>query len=165
MLEPVGAKQEFWHMGEQLQCPSQQYPYIFTNKNSAQALKDFKRETPATSTPPSLSTTTAADVTTSSADESSTKKHKHHKSDSDDIDSYQFAFTAAVFFLIFVLLILVITRRQQIRVFVQGTSQRHLNSFVNPPYGDDIHEDDVWNRSSKGNNNLPKTHGTRINFE
>lgn len=172
MLEPVGAKQEFWHMGETLQCPSEKYPFIFTNKNSAQAVKDFQPSTTQVSLPTStspISTTTAVDVTTSSADETSTKRHKHHKSDSDDIDSYQFAATAGLFFLIFILLIIAITRRQQIRVFIQGTSQRHLNSFVNPPYADDAQEDDIWSRSSKGNHAgkhiLPHTHGTRINFE
>jgi len=32
MLEPVGAKQWAWHMGESLKCPSAEFPYIFTKK-------------------------------------------------------------------------------------------------------------------------------------
>lgn len=168
MLEPVGAKQEFWHMGEELRCPSQQYPYIFTNKNSAQAVEDFKRAatSAASSTRSPQSTTSAADGSSSSTTGLSTKKHKHHKSDdSDEIETYHFAFFAGLFFLVFILLIAAVTRRQQIRVFIQGTSQRHLNSFVNPPYTDDGQEDDIYNRKLPGNNSIPKTHGTRINFE
>lgn len=170
MLEPVGAKQEFWHMGEELRCPTQQYPYIFTNKNSAQAVDDFKHAAAASSARTPESAISTSGSSSSSTAGLSTKKHKHHKSDSDDIETYHFAFFAGVFFLVFILLIVAVTRRQQIRVFIQGTSQRHLNSFVNPPYTDDMQEDDIYSRSNdkrklSAHNSIPSTHGTRINFE
>jgi len=37
MLEPCGQKKRSWHKGEPLKCPTEQYPYIFTCKNSPPA--------------------------------------------------------------------------------------------------------------------------------
>ncbi len=35
MFEPVGNKRDSWHMGKSLKCPTKEYSYIFTSKNSA----------------------------------------------------------------------------------------------------------------------------------
>jgi hypothetical protein len=179
MLEPVGAKQWFWHMGAELICPTEQHPYLFTKKNSAEALEEYKRKASASSTETTNPTTSSATTTTSettvsttSAD-SSTDKHKHrkhHKSDSDEYSTYHFAVFAAFFFLLMLLLIVGISRRQQIRVFIHGTGRRRLGGFVNPQYPDEAGEEEIWSRSNSKpgysiNSDLPKTHGTRINFE
>jgi hypothetical protein len=179
MLEPVGAKQWFWHMGEELTCPTEQHPYIFTKKNSAEALEEYKRKAAVVTTATTDSTNSSALRSTSATTDStspavsSTEKHKHrkhHKSDSDEYNRYHLAIFAAFFFILIMVLIIVITRRQQIRVLIHGTGRRHLNGFVNPKYPDDMDEDEVWNRSNTKagysiNNDLPKTHGTRISFE
>ena len=34
MFEPVGSKQETWNINEPVKCPTEEYPYIFTSKNS-----------------------------------------------------------------------------------------------------------------------------------
>lgn len=171
MLEPVGAKQSSWHLGESLKCPTEKYPYIFTNKNSAKALEEYQRST-------TMETTNRTSPMSSSSSQPSfttTQKHKHHKHHKSESDSSftktQFAAFAGLFFLIMMLLILGITKRQQIRVFVHRSGRRRLNGFENPQYPDDNDDDvEIWNRSNQksnlsGKNDIPKTHGTRISFE
>ncbi len=166
MLEPVGGKQFAWHMGEGIKCPTEQYPYIFTSNNSAAALEEYKRSTMA------LITDRISSVPSSSnaPDVSSTAKHKHHK-DSDSFNKMHFTVYAGFFFLFLMLLIVSINRRQQIRVFINGTGKRHINGFNNPQYPDDDDDNvEIWNRPNKKsglsvNSDLPKTHGTRITFE
>lgn len=34
MIEPVGSKRTDWHIGEPVECPTEEQPYFFTNKNS-----------------------------------------------------------------------------------------------------------------------------------
>jgi phospholipase B1 len=34
MLQPVGKKATTWRIGEDIICPSEEQPYIFTSKNS-----------------------------------------------------------------------------------------------------------------------------------
>ena len=34
MFEPVGSKRETWYINEPVKCPTEEYPYIFTWKNS-----------------------------------------------------------------------------------------------------------------------------------
>jgi hypothetical protein len=169
MLEPVGAKQWFWHIGEVLKCPTDEYPFIFTNKNSAKALEEYKRAAASSTTDPATS------VISSSAQSavSTTEKHKHrkhHKSDSDESKNMNYAVYAGFFFLIMILLIVAITRRQQIRVLVHGAGRRHLNGFDNPQYPDDGDDFEIWSKSNTKsgfpiNSGVPKTHGTRISFE
>lgn len=44
MLEPIGIKHETWNINESLKCPTKEYPYIFTSKNSAKALEELTRK-------------------------------------------------------------------------------------------------------------------------
>ena len=48
MFEPVGTKQETWYINEPLKCPTKEYPYIFTSKNSP---KTFDKNTTAQRVP------------------------------------------------------------------------------------------------------------------
>jgi hypothetical protein len=167
MFEPVGGKQWAWHMGETLKCPSEQYPYIFTNKNSAKALAELP---PSTTMNPK--TSRASSVSSSQPHVSTTKrhkKHKHHKSDSQFSNLHLAAF-AGVFFVIILLLIVVACKRQQIRIFFHRAGRRHIKGFTNPEYADDSDDVEIWNRSNTKsnfslNNDVPKTHGARISFE
>ncbi len=34
MLQPVGKKERTINIGEEILCPSEEHPYIYTNKNS-----------------------------------------------------------------------------------------------------------------------------------
>jgi len=146
MIEPVGAKQTFWHVGEELKCPTDEHPYIFTHKNSAEALEEYKQR--ATMTPTTNPTSSGAHSSVPPS-VSSTEKHKHrkhHKSDSDVFNKIHVAIYAAFFLLMMILLIVCITRRQQIRLFVHGLGRRHINGFTNPQYPDDD-DAEAWNRS------------------
>ena len=165
MLEPVGGKQWFWHMGETLKCPTEQYPYIFTNKNSAKALEEYQRSTTTEEVSPKISSSSSKPSASSTEQH---RHHKHHKSDSGSLLSRsQFAVFIGCFFLLMLLLILAITKRQQIRVFILKNGRHHLNGFENPDENDDV---ELWNRSNVKsgfslNNGIPKTHGARISFE
>ncbi|CAF3210653.1 unnamed protein product [Rotaria socialis] len=162
MFEPVGGKQWFWHINEELKCPTKEYPFIFTKKNSAKALEEYQRATHA----PSMSTSTSKPA------KHTTKHHKHHKSHSDSsFSKMQLVVLASLFLLILILFALVITKRQQIRGFAHGAGRRHLNGFTNPQYPDDNDNDEVeiWSRSNvksgfTNKNDIPKTHGSRISF-
>ena len=55
MLEPVGNKQKTWSINQPLKCPTEEYPYIFTSKNS------IKREN--TSQPSTNSNSVASNST------------------------------------------------------------------------------------------------------
>ena len=133
MLEPVGGKLPAWHMGETLKCPTDQYPYIFTNKNSAQALEEYQRSTMAQTTP------RASPTSSSRPHASSPKHHKHHKHDR-SFNNIHLAAIAGGLFIVLVLLICACNRRQQIRVFIHGTGRRHINGFDNPKYPDESDE-------------------------
>ncbi|CAF0944401.1 unnamed protein product [Adineta ricciae] len=167
MLEPVGGKQWFWHMGETMKCPTEQYPYIFTNKNSAKALEEYQRSTTTEEVSPKISSTSKPSASSTEQHQ----HHKHHKSDSGSLLSRsQFAVFVGCFFLLMLLLILAITKRQQIRVFIHKNGRHHLNGFENPEYPDENDDVEVWNRSNVKsgfslNNGIPKTHGARISFE
>jgi len=184
MLEPVGGKQQFWHMGEDFKCPTQEYPYIFTSKNSAKALEEYKhamnQTTNLASTDSSTSISTSIDTTISTGISTSNtpvvtstekqKHHKHHKSDSDSFTRKHYAAFTGLFLLMMIVLIIGVCRRQEVRVLVHGAGRRHVNGFTNPQYLDENDDVEIWNRSNVKsgftiNNDLPKTHGTRITFE
>ncbi|XP_038075947.1 phospholipase B1, membrane-associated-like [Patiria miniata] len=40
MLQPVGSKDKSWNPGENMRCPSEDFPYIYTNVNSKESWKD-----------------------------------------------------------------------------------------------------------------------------
>ncbi|CAF0768007.1 unnamed protein product [Rotaria sordida] len=165
MLEPVGGKKWYWHINETLNCPTEKYPYIFTNNNSAEALKEYHQRSTM------LQTAHHTSFMSSTPDDNTTKHHKHHKSHSDSsFSKMQLVVFASFFLLIILLLILTISKRQQIRVFIHGAGRRHLNGFSDPIYPDEHDEVEVWNRLNLKsnysiNNDIPKTHGTRISFE
>ena len=157
-----------WHMGEAMKCPTEQYPYIFTNKNSAKALEEYQRSTTTEEVSPKISSSSSKPSASSTEHH---RHHKHHKSESDSLlTRSQFAVFIGCFFLLMLLLILAITKRQQIRVFIHKNGRRNLNGFENPEYPDDNDDVEVWNRSNVKsgfslNNDIPKTHGARISFE
>ncbi len=167
MLEPVGGKQWFWHMGEEFKCPTEKYPYIFTNKNSAEALKEYKSSTAAATTGRAV-TDSSTGASSPASSTGNHRHHKHHKSDSDSFSKKHLA-AAAFFIILLILLIVGLSRRQQIHLFVHGTGRRPINGLNNPQYQDDD-DVEIWNRSNiksgySLNNDIPKTHGTRISFE
>lgn len=45
MFEPIGSKRESWHMNQSLKCPTKEYPYIFTSKNSVNASVELETTT------------------------------------------------------------------------------------------------------------------------
>ena len=110
MLEPVGGKQVAWHINETLKCPTAQYPYIFTKKNSAEALEEYQRSTQA-----SASTDESIPRSSSASDvELTTTHHRHHKRPKHDqsgtsFTSKQFAIIVSMFFIMMGLLVLTIT--------------------------------------------------------
>ncbi|CAF2407049.1 unnamed protein product [Rotaria sp. Silwood2] len=172
MLEPVGAKQWFWHINETLTCPTEQYPYIFTSNNSGGALEEYRRSTmPQATHRTSFMSSGSSDSSSLKPTDRTTKHHKHHKSSSDSsFSKMQLVVFTSFFLLIMILLIVAITKRQQIRVFIHGAGRHHINGFSDPKYPDENDEVEVWNRLNLKsnfsiNNDIPKTHGTRINFE
>lgn len=147
MLEPVGAKQSSWHMGEELKCPSTTYPYIFTKSNSADALADYQRSTAAQKS----STTRSA--------HSTSHHHKHHKSER-FWTTYNIVAVVAIGLIFLMLIIAGVSRRQQIRGALHGAGRRHISGFKNPQCSEDIDDIEIWKRDQ-----MTKTHGTRINFD
>jgi hypothetical protein len=64
MLEPVGLKQQTWYINQSLKCPTEEYPYIFTSKNSAKALEELKRKN---TTQPTSNTSIIPDANSTSS--------------------------------------------------------------------------------------------------
>ena len=180
MLEPVGAKQWAWHMGENMSCPTEEYPYIFTKNNSPKAVEEFKRRAAArvaastakpvtvySSTQQPVTVTSDSITTTQETPRTTEKKHHHHHRK--DYNKMHLAAYGAFFFLLIILLIVGICKRQQIRVYLPGGGRQRLDGFTNPQYPDDS-DLEIWNRTNAKhdyslNNDIPKTHGTRISFE
>ncbi len=44
MLEPVGQKLWEWHLGEQIECPTQDRPYFATRLNSPQSFEKIPKK-------------------------------------------------------------------------------------------------------------------------
>jgi phospholipase B1 len=185
MLEPIGAKQSAWHIGETQECPTVDFPYFFTAKNSPPALEAYKRRTAAVRATPSKPTERASTshsterVSTVSTPRASTSRHHHqhkdrthHKSDSKWTFGQKMKYAAfTAFFLMFlIILIMAATRRQQIRVFINGAGRHRLAGLTNPQYPDDSDDVEIWTRPGKkpaysDNEKNPSTLGTRISFE
>ncbi|CAF1068319.1 unnamed protein product [Rotaria sordida] len=169
MLEPVGGKKSSWHIGESLKCPTKEYPYIFTWKNSAKALDEFKHTT-IVQTTNSISTTSSD---TSIYDVNSTSQyHRKHKKTKFDISSNKMKFITVTGFLFIITMILIIgiVRRRKVRVFIPRNERHDFNGIDNSQYHDDNDEVEVWSRTNTKsnyfkNNETIKQHGTRISFE
>jgi len=165
MLEPVGGKQTSWHMGEQLTCPTEEFPYIFTKKNSPAALAKLR---------PKQIESTKTDNQTTNSQSSFIVAGEHQKVKSNDkgLSPWQMAAGGILFFIVILVFLVLIVKRQQVRVYIHGASRRYLGGFSNPQGVDDEDDDDVevWNRSNSKrthaiDSDIPKTHGMRIEFE
>ena len=166
MLEPVGGKQTAWHMGEELKCPSDTFPFIFTKNNSAAALAEYQRSTTTEKNEASPPTTM---TTTTDAVRSTSHHRKHHKSE--HFWSMYNVITVVAIILVFSLIIFAaVARRQQIRATLHEAGRRRFGGFNNAQYSDDADDIDIWNRATgkspyTAKDQLTKTHGTRINFD
>jgi hypothetical protein len=179
MLEPVGGKQWSWHFNETLKCPTDDYPYIFTKQNSAQALKEYQRRTLApiqSNSEPIESNSPKASTKKSHRDESHHDKqhvhhqqHKKHRSET-FFTKLNLIATLTIGCLVILILIVVVTKRDNIRTILHGARRRHMEGFDNPVGYDDQDDVEIWNRSSNKsahslNKSLPNTHGTRVTFD
>ncbi|CAF1144038.1 unnamed protein product [Rotaria sp. Silwood1] len=170
MLEPVGGKKWSWHIGESLKCPTKEYPYIFTSKNSAKALNELKHTTMSQTT--NRVSTISSDTTTS--DINSTSHHHHHKHKNSKSILYsnkmKFIIITGLLFIIIMILTISIVRRRKVRVFIPGNERHGFNGVDNSQYHDDNDEVEIWSRTNtKSNyfekNKTTKSHGTRVFLE
>jgi len=213
MFEPVGGKRESWHIGESLKCPTKDYPYIFTSKNSARAFDELTDIT-TVQTASSASTisssinnstlyinTTSNQISTVSINSSSTsdsnttinpgstvnssgristsdvtntsqrypKKHKHDKKSDSDSSFNKMKFLAITGFLFIIIMVLIvgIMRRQKLRVFIRRNDQPNFDRLNEELYEDEV---EIYSRSQQksnyfDNNEITKTHGTRMPFD
>jgi hypothetical protein len=216
MFEPVGAKRKSWHMNESLKCPTKEYPYIFTSKNSANTSDERNRtnidqitsqepiinnnnSTFGVNTTNNYTSTTSnnafgvnvtgdysstvngsdtftSDVTTNT-NRASTESisignvdttTRDTKPDSDSSFS-KMKFIAIIGFLFIISLILIIgiIRQRNERRFIRetrGNNYRHFNDEL------DDDEEEIYNQTKQkpnffDNQEIPKTHGTRMSFE
>lgn len=161
MLEPVGGKQTFWHYGETLKCPSDTYPYIFTNKNSKKALEEgFNMRDKSASSRGTTPRTTTQKKSTKRTDDHDKHHHKHDEVDS-SFSTISYVALLALFVLLFILLVASIVKRQQIRGAIRNIRRSQYTD------DDDV---EIYSRSDikvpfGSNSHLPKTHGSRMNFE
>ncbi|CAF2911583.1 unnamed protein product [Rotaria sp. Silwood2] len=165
MLEPVGGKKWSWHIGESLKCPTKEYPYIFTSKNSAKALNELKHTSNHVST---------VNSDTSTSDVNSTSHHhQKHKKFKFDLFSNKMKFITLTGFLFIITMILIvgIARRRKVRVLIPRSERHGFKGMDNSQYHDDDDDDvEIWSRTNTKsnhfeNNKTTKTHGTRVSLE
>lgn len=172
MLEPVGGKQKYWYYEEQLKCPSERYPYIFTNKNSAKALAEgFNMNTGTTSRGTTAGGSTPRGTTpraTTSKSKSSKRPHHHdddhHKHDKSDSTLSTAGFVAFIGLFVLLLLVVVVSivKRQKIRLVVENLRNSRYNDIADDV---EIYSRPTGKNSSKSSSQLPPSYGSRINFE
>ncbi|CAF0801092.1 unnamed protein product [Didymodactylos carnosus] len=175
MLEPVGQKQTFWHIGEALECPTDERPYFFTSNNSVGVGPKPKK----TSVPPVVASTIFSRRTTngrSTPNDRSTENqqsftvspskiqshHGHRKPTDDNEDSSSFfykrklTFVAGIGLVAMFILILAyaIRRRENINLFV---NRRHVG-MTRPSKFDDDDEVDIWSRPPSSDKTVPMIH-------
>ena len=131
MLEPVGGKQELWNTNQSLICPTKEYPYIFTSKNSAKALDELKVKLTTMTQTTNIPTTTSNSITsttnpifaTSTTSEETTntttvQHHRKHRKDKKDNSDSSFSkmklmvITGFIFILILILILGIVKRRK-----------------------------------------------------
>jgi hypothetical protein len=185
MLEPVGGKQESWNTNQSLICPTKDYPYIFTSKNSAKALDELKVKlttmTQTTDVPTTTSnritSTTSRIFTTSTTSEETTntttvqhhRKHRKDKKDNSDSSFSKMKFLVVTGFILIIILILIlgIAKRRKARILILQKNTHGFDTLNNAPSMDDFDEEEVWSRpkSQPAYSDTPKTHGTRVSFD
>ena len=190
MLEPVGGKQESWNTNQSLICPTKDYPYIFTSKNSAKALDELKvnlttmtqtTSTQTTNVPTttsnSITSTTSRIFTTSTTSEETTnsttvehhRKHRKDKKDKSDSSFSKMKLLVITGFILIIMLILIlgIVKRRKTRILIHKKNIHGFDSLHNDPSMDDFDEEEVWSRSDSkpAYTDTPKTHGTRVSFD
>ena len=175
MLEPVTGKHATWTTDQSLKCPTKEFPYIFTSKNSAEALEKLKVTTTTQTT--NVPTTTSQVFITSTTPTSemnvtdTTQRHsKHHKNKKTKSDSSfsKMKLLAVTGFVLFIALILIvgILRRQKARSLLNLPNKHSgFDTIHNSPYIDDIDEDELWSQSKSTSAETTKTHGTRVSFD
>lgn len=148
MFEPVGAKKHSWHIEEPLRCPQDEYPYIFTSKNSAKALDALKLKTKNSTNDrkPSSNTNTR--------NEDSIKYHhkKHTKSHSEPrISRWKLVIVLGFLSMTVTILIFGSYMRRRVPITTRRNEPHHLEGADNPQYQDDSDgdgdDDEVWNRT------------------
>lgn len=177
MLEPVGSKKLSWHLGEPLKCPNQDAPFIFTSKNSADAMNLGKNTTRVQTTrrASTMSTDTATAITATDAMRNTSVRHhkKHKKGKSDSVSpsnrSTYLVFTGLLFIVMF-LIVVAVVKRQNIRQVVAGGRQRRFERFNNSRDPDEMDEVEVWSHpqskpTRSDRRETTETHGTRLNFD
>lgn len=178
MLEPVGGKHSTWAIGNSLKCPTKEYPYIFTSKNSAEALVEHNRTTIAQSTSTSTSTRARTSTTMSSTSEQNTTNESFQEEQKPiskpAMRKSRILLITIILVSIIVILVWIVNQRRKNRSFKFPTGRHTFSGIENIQRIEDDDNDDgdaeVWNKS-----NLPptyfeddkttKTHGTRISFE
>jgi hypothetical protein len=182
MLEPVGGKQSSWHAGQPLKCPTKKYPYIFTSKNSAKALDEFKLSTIVQTTSAPIinngTTSTTNRVVTFSGTVTSTDvmnttaqyHHKHRKDKKSGSFSRMKLFVITGFILILILiLILRFVRRRKARSRIPTNGDFGVLGD-SQSFDDQDDEVEIWSRPNTKSNffdddKTTKTHGARVIFD
>jgi len=174
MMEPVGRKRTSWFLGEQLECPSDKYPYFFTSKNSAQALSEKPKPPKPVISPPRPAMSTVPQTTAKEQQsilkptifhhhqhQKDENSHKEKQSSSSSLIDFKSKLTVVagvgLFAFVVILLVVAISKRQTISLFING---RHTR------FDDD--EEVIWSKNQKKiKANIHKLHVHRtykINF-
>jgi len=197
MLEPVGDKRKSWHLGEDkpLKCPTKEYPYIFTSKNSGKSSDEINQTTSVptisnnssstygvnitvnqtstvinNNTSPSDIDTTTYNISTSEVNSTSQVRRKHPKNKKSDPDSsfnkMKFLVVTGFLFILMMILIFGIIRHRKQRTYTSKTGQQNID------YTNDFDDDEmeVYSQSTfkpdySDNNQIPKTHGKRMTLD
>ena len=157
MLEPVGGKQRSWHIGQALRCPTEEYPYIFTSKNSAAALDAQRRTTLASASNLTALSNTVDDLYKDYPLEKVTQKSWF-------VGRMNVFIIPGLFLLMIIIGFVVVRIRPSLAMFVAKTG-RHRR-FTNAPDNDDNDEVEIWTRpQTRSDGATSKTHGARMTFE
>jgi hypothetical protein len=161
MLEPVGGKRWSWHIDEPFRCPTEEYPYLFTSKNSAKALSNLQRTTNQVS--PITGSNSGSDIKLRALDKNEKPSSK--------TSSKKTKFIAVIIVLISMVAIVIwiVNRRRKTRIFEPQTGRQHFAGVHNHQLADDD-DVEVWSRPNTApvdfdDNKTTKTHGTRIPFD
>lgn len=174
MLEPVGGKNWSWHIEQPLKCPTTAYPYIFTSKNSVEALKELGHATNVQITDHEITTTMNISTFDSNSTYQSQHHYKHvkHQEVSSDSSFNKMKLITVISFSLIITTILItgIVRRRKTRILIPNNAQGHLDGINNVQYYDDNDEIEVWSRNSIksvyfGNKETLKSYGQRIPSE
>jgi len=202
MLERVGHKRWFWRLGEPLKCPTKEYPYIFTSKNSVKSSDEIKQTTNVPTITNNSNSTSEVNITvnqtstvinnststygvsiivnqtstvinnsTSNSEVNSTQGYRKHrkdkKSNSDSSFNKMKLFVITGFLLIIIMILIFgITRHRKQHTSVAQTESENCD-YTNEDFDDDevIYSQSKTKSGYSNNNQIPETHGTRMNFD